>query len=171
MEFNLTNKYDESALSTHFFTFYLLITPTLNSHNLWNVSNHQHDQCVNYEWMHQPKHVRFPSPYGPQTTTKTNSGRFWERSRFTNCRNRPNIWQKIKCPFYIFCGLHLKKKPCLKLDVCAFIISFRRFSNAKSTAENTYHDRVWHFLQFSCVQVQHYVWAQASTIFKITHFL
>jgi len=33
----------------------------------------------------------------------------------------------------------------LKLDVCAFIISFRRFSNAKSTAENTYHDRVWLF--------------------------
>ena len=34
----------------------------------------------------------------------------------------------------------------LKLDVCAFIISFRRFSNAKSSAENTYHDRVWLFL-------------------------
>ena len=33
-----------------------------------------------------------------------------------------------------------------KLDVCAFIISFRRFSNAKSSAENTYHDRVWLFL-------------------------
>ena len=31
----------------------------------------------------------------------------------------------------------------LKLDVCEFIISFRRFSNTKSTAENTYHDRVW----------------------------
>ena len=36
-------------------------------------------------------------------------------------------------------------KTSLKLDVCAFIISFRRFSNAKSTAENTYHDRVWLF--------------------------
>ena len=26
---------------------------------------------------------------------------FLERSRFTNCRNRPNIWMTIKSPFYI----------------------------------------------------------------------
>ena len=37
------------------------------------------------------------------------------------------------------------EKTSLKLDVRAFIISFGRFSNAKSTAENTYHDRVWLF--------------------------
>ena len=39
-------------------------------------------------------------------------------------------------------------KTSLKLDVCAFIISFRRFSNAKSTAENTYRDRVGSFCVF-----------------------
>ena len=60
----------------------------------------------------------------------------------------------VRITFFV---VYILKKPCLKLDVCAFIISFRRFSNAKSTAENTYHDRVWHFLQLSCVQVQHYV--------------
>ena len=51
---------------------------------------------------------------------------------------------------------------------CAFIISFRRFSNAKSTAENTYHGRFWAIF---CAQVQNYVWTQASTIFKITQVL
>ena len=66
---------------------------------------------------------------------------FEERSRFTNCRNRPNIWQKIKCPFYICCGLHLKNKALTRC--CVFIISFRSFSNAKPTAENTYHERFW----------------------------
>ena len=54
-----------------------------------------------------------------------------QRSRFTNCRNRPNIWQKIKFHFS-FCVVYIWKTS-LKLDVCAFIISFRSFSNVKWT--------------------------------------
>ena len=78
-----------------------------------------------------------------------------QRSRLTNCRNRPNIWQTIKSPFYIISVVCIWKKNTLKLDVCAFIISFRSFSDAKSTAENTYHDRVWLFLAvFVCSSTQ-----------------
>ena len=71
-----------------------------------------------------------------------------------NCRNRPNIWQKIESPLKKIFVVYIWKTS-LKLDNCAFIISFRRFSNANSTAENTYHDRVWLFLAvFVCSSTQ-----------------
>jgi len=56
----------------------------------------------------------------------------------------PIFGRKLKVCF-TFCVVYIWHTS-LKLDVCAFIVSFRRCSNAKSTAENIYHDRVWLFL-------------------------
>ena len=64
----------------------------------------------------------------------------------------PLFGRTLKVRFTFFLWSTLEKR--LKLDVCVFIISFRRFSNAKFTAENTYHDRVWLFLAvFVCSSI------------------
>ena len=69
---------------------------------------------------------------------------------------------------HFFCGLHLKNKSLTRC--CVFIISFRSFSNAKSTAKTPTMTEFGYFGQFfKSVQEQNQVQAQASTIFKITN--